>query len=76
MGEREGDTLDVTLDYVLPAYRDSRLGRWLYGPGSGVFRAASIGRLTASAAGDQHRQYLVRVGFAFDEAAGAFVRDL
>lgn len=76
LGERDGDALDIVLDYVLPPYRDSRLGRWLYGSGSGVFRAAEIEVLTASAAGDQHRQYLDGVGFSLDAAGGRFVRRL
>lgn len=63
LGRRDGETLDVVLDYVLKAYRDSRLGRWLYGPGSSVFRGAGITRVRATAASPAHRSYLVRVGF-------------
>ena len=74
LGQRDGDTLDVTLDYVLRAYRDSRLGRWLYGPGATVFRRAGIDRLTTTGGSDAHRQYLERVGFTI--AADRYVRRL
>ncbi len=44
VGRREGDELVVVLDYVLKPYRDSRLGRWLYGPGARVFRDIGLTR--------------------------------
>lgn len=76
LGDRTGDRLDIRLDYVLPAFRDSRLGRWLYGGGSGVFRSADIERLTATAASPTHRGYLARVGFAEDSTTGRFTRSV
>ena len=76
MGERDGESLDVTLDYVLPAYRDSRLGRWLYGRGAAVFRQADITQLASAPGHDQHRQYLERVGFGFDAASGRYLKRL
>lgn len=63
IGRREGTQLDVDLDYVMSAYRDSRLGHWIYGPGSKVFRAQGIERLVSRPGNDLHRTYLERVGF-------------
>jgi GNAT superfamily N-acetyltransferase len=63
LGDRDGDRLDVRLDYVLKAYRDSRLGRWLYGRGATVFRSAGIGHLSTEPGNETHRAYLQRVGF-------------
>ena len=74
LGDRTGERLDITLDYVLPAFRDSSLGRWLYTGGSGVFRAADIDQLTATAPSEAHRGYLRRVGFVEEAEAGRFVR--
>ena len=76
LGERDGDVLDITLDYVLRAYRDSRLGRWLYGPGARVLRPAGITRLTAAAALESHSSYLVRVGFVRDDQTGCYTKAL
>lgn len=56
-------TLRIDLDYVLADYRDSRLGRWLYGPGAKVFRDAGISLLVADATTATHDQYLERIGF-------------
>jgi hypothetical protein len=63
IGRRSGSTLTIDLDYVLGAYRDSRLGRWLYGRGAEVFRADGIDRLRSAGTTDTHRKYLERVGF-------------
>lgn len=63
VGRREGSDLLVDLDYVLHAYRDSRLGTWVYGDGAGLFVDRGIRRVIARPATDYHRNYLVRVGF-------------
>ena len=63
IGRRSGSTLTIDLDYVLGPYRDSRLGRWLYGPGADVFRSDGITGLRSAATTDAHRKYLERVGF-------------
>ena len=63
VGRRHDDELAITLDYVTPPYRDSRLGNWLFGPGRGAFRKAGITRLTSSAGDAAHRAYLERMGF-------------
>ncbi len=63
IGRRDGSTLTVDLDYVLGPYRDSRLGRWLYGPGAEVFRRDGVTALRSAGTTDAHRKYLERVGF-------------
>lgn len=74
IGRQTGVQLDVDLDYVMSAYRDSRLGKWIYGPGSKVFRANGIERLASRPGNELHRTYLERVGFVRD--GDRYVRDL
>lgn len=74
LGVRDGRDLVVDLDYVLPAHRDSRLGRWLYGEGSGVLRDKGVRRVVATADTDVHRHYLSGLGFT-DEGT-RWVHDL
>lgn len=69
LGQQIGSRLHVELDFVLRAYRDSSIGRWLYGPGATVFRSAGIDHITATALSDPHRSYLDRVGFVDDPAS-------
>lgn len=74
LGERDGSTLDITLDFVLRAYRDSRLGHWLYGPGARVFRPAGFSQLTTQEGHESHRSYLLRVGFSYDAESGRYTK--
>ena len=67
IGRRQGSTLTIDLDYVLKPYRDSRLGRWLFGRGSEVFRRDGITTVRSHGSTDTHRKYLERMGF---EATG------
>lgn len=74
LGKRDGDRLDIDLDYVLKAYRDSRIGSWLYGRGSAVFRSTGIATVTSSAGDGSHPGYLTRMGFQYDADTARFVR--
>jgi hypothetical protein len=76
LGSRVGDRLDIDLDYVLKAYRDSRLGSWLYTSGSGVFRSAGITEVTSAAGRNTHPGYLTRVGFEYDPERARFIRPI
>lgn len=76
LGDRDGDRLDITLDYVMRAYRDSRLGNWLYGDGARVFRSAGISTVTTPGGNESHRHYLTRVGFEFDPHSTRWSRTL
>ena len=75
-GDLDGDALHLTLDYVLKAYRDSRLGQWLFGSGAGVLRAAGVERVVATGETDAHRAYLRRTGFRSTENGRHFVRNV
>lgn len=63
VGERHDHVLEITLDYVMAAYRDSRIGSWLFGPGADVFRDAGVTRLVSRPGDPTHRAYLEGVGF-------------
>lgn len=75
VGRRQGAaTLRIDLDYVLADYRDSRLGRWLYGPGARAFREHQLEVLIADATTPAHDHYLERIGF--ERRGDVFVLDL
>jgi len=74
IGRRAGSDLLVDLDYVTARYRDSQLGRWLYGPGSKVLRAGGVQRVVSEPGTPEHRRYLVAMGFT--ESDGRMVRPL
>ena len=63
IGRRTGPTLTIDLDYVLGPYRDSRIGRWIYGSGADIFRGDDITTLRSAGTTETHRKYLERMGF-------------
>ena len=63
LGDGNGARLDVHVDHVLPEYRDSRIGRWLFGHGADVLRDAGFDHVVARGHSDMHEAYLRRVGF-------------
>ena len=63
VGRRDGNRLMIDLDYVLAAYRDSRIGRWLFGDGAAVFRDDGVEVLSADGPNEAHAKYLERMGF-------------
>lgn len=64
VGKRMGaDTLDVQLDYVTPAYRDFKTGRFLFQDSRDTWRQLGIETLTAQASDTAHEGYLRRMGF-------------
>ncbi|HSN10944.1 MAG TPA: hypothetical protein VLS51_02400 [Propionibacteriaceae bacterium] len=67
LGSRQDDRLNVHLDYVLPPFRDSRLGRWLYeSGGSRSLRATGLREIASRAGTDTHRRFLESMGFVAD----------
>lgn len=58
--------MEVRLDYVIPRYRDFKVGRFLYSPSSGLFEGTGVDRVWATAETTKHRAYLRRMGFTFE----------
>ncbi len=56
-------TLHVDLDYVLPAFRDFKSGRFIFEENLDLFRSRGFTRLLARTGNDAHCRYLGRVGF-------------
>ena len=74
MAEPSGTELQIKLDYVTPAFRDSRIATWLFGPGKATFTDEGFQRLVAHAHTTVHRNYLEMVGF--HREGSAYVLDL
>jgi len=69
--------LAIELDYVLPQYRDFKVGRFLFHEQAKYFRARGIHRMEATAAVPKHAGYLRRMGFMRDAAREyVYVREI
>lgn len=65
MGEvRQPGSLLVTLDFVIPQYRDFKIGKYLFSERAEYFRARGIREILSAPGTPEHRDYLRRMGFA------------
>lgn len=66
LGKRQGDTIDLALDYTTPAYRDCSAGRYLHEklPENGIHTLRFTHTLT-----DQHQEYLEKMGYLQKDGA-------
>jgi GNAT superfamily N-acetyltransferase len=71
MGRVQGHTLHATLDFVLPQFRDFKVGRYLFEEQAPFFRERGITEIVGEAAIDEHAAYLRRMGFVADATPGA-----
>ncbi len=59
-----GAALTVKLDYVIPAYRDFKSGRFVYHQLGLLLHEKGINRLLATEVGPRHLSYLLKNGFS------------
>lgn len=64
VGTIDGDRLDIQLDYVVPQYRDLKVGRFLFRDEADFFRRRGIREIVSPADTVEHQRYLERIGFA------------
>ena len=66
LGKRQGDTVDLSVDYTTPAYRDCSAGKYLHRklPENGI-RTLRFGQALI----DEHKEYLVKMGYTQEDGA-------
>jgi GNAT superfamily N-acetyltransferase len=65
----EGGRLCVTLDFVIPQYRDFKIGRYLFMEERDFFRSRGFREIESEPGNPQHAAYLRRMGFEPGAAA-------
>lgn len=63
LGCARGEQFEVDLDYVVPQYRDLKVGRFLFSDEAAYFRGRGIREIVSRADTDVHANYLRRMGF-------------
>ena len=71
VGEVRGSALRVELDFVIPQYRDFKVGRYLFTEEAEFFRARGINEVLSEPGTREHQEYLRKMGFAPAPAAAA-----
>ncbi len=59
----QDDSLEIELDFVIPEYRDFKLGEFLYSGNSGLFADVDCTQAWSPPGNSDHVRYLERVGF-------------
>jgi hypothetical protein len=60
--ESEG-TMRILVDYAIPAYRDFKIGRFVFVGQKSVFTDQGITRLVSASVTKEHTKYLLKMGF-------------
>lgn len=63
IGHRIEDRLYIDLDFVTAAYRDSRIGTFIYGDGSKTFKDLGVRQLVATPGSTEVQRYLEAMKF-------------
>jgi hypothetical protein len=61
--EESEDVFIVDFDFVIPAYRDCRLGHFTIGHGQQLSKIYGYGQIVALADSIEHEIYLTTIGF-------------
>jgi GNAT superfamily N-acetyltransferase len=59
----DSSTLEILVDYVTPAYRDFKIGRFLFEDQKEFFKNQGYNKLTSKPGNEKHQSYLKKMGF-------------
>ena len=78
LGEKiDNESLIVFLDYVIPEYRDLKLGKFLYVDNVNYFKEQGYTKLYSYSRSPEHKKYLQKMGFVFsDTKKGCMIKYL
>jgi len=71
---RDDGTLEMDLDFVIPSYRDFKIGRFLFQSNAARLKEDGIEKIVTPAGSEEHNEYLKKVGFSRQNSS--FVKTL
>ena len=60
------DSLFVNLDFVIPGYRDFKVGKFVFSQEKEIFRDKGVRRIYTEPGTEKHESYLQRMGFVLE----------
>ena len=73
LGELKNDkTLIIHLDFVIPDYRDFKIGKFLFSQNREYFRKHGVKTIVTAAGNSDHNHYLEKVGFSKTDNSGYY----
>ena len=61
--EKDHGVAEIKLDFVIPKYRDFRIGNYFFGPNNPFFKEVGIGEFVTRTTNPIHEAYLKRINF-------------
>jgi hypothetical protein len=74
--ETEKDTLDIQIDYAIPAYRDFKVGNFIFEEQKDYFLEKGYKKLTCHSINRDHDNYLEKMGFRRNSESNQFTKSL
>lgn len=71
---QNGDTLMVELDFVVPQYRDFKIGTFLFEENRSYFKDKGIKHIEAEPGTEKHNEYLEEMGFKLESNEETYYR--
>ena len=71
---KESGILDVKLDFVVPSYRDFKIGNFLFEQNADYFRDKGIQEVVTKPGNSKHNRYLEEMGFQMNQNGGGLYR--
>ncbi len=62
-GEKKEGEFEIKLDYVLPEYRDFKIGKYVFEKHIGTFKEKGIKKISTKSENEEHTKYLQKMGF-------------
>mgnify|MGYP001159294068 CR=1 FL=1 len=72
LGEVHGEEFLVRMDYVIPGYRDFKIGRYVYTREQQRFSEMGVRAVISPAGSKAHQRYLERMGFTAEEGGACY----
>jgi biotin synthase-related radical SAM superfamily protein len=74
----DGKTLEIKLDYVVPAYRDFKVGSYVFENQRAFFKDSGYDKFVTFSTVEEHINYLKKMGFSESEHNGqkCFVKEI
>jgi len=69
---KDDKTLEIIVDYVVPAYRDFKMGHFLYEDQKEFFISQGFETLLTKPGNEKHQNYLKKMGFIPESIDGEF----
>ena len=68
--EYDKSTLQIELDFVIPEYRDFKIGRYVFENRKDYFLDMGYSKFVSATANDEQIKYLLKMGFVKQEENG------